>query len=243
MPQFTIEAADQKSGQSRIVILEAPDAREAEKQAQAMGLLVSGVQPFSGTVPQSGPASRFKIRVPKWVLWLALTCVVTGGIGLYGSSAWEPAATHDAYETYVHICGWIGLPIDGLLVVTSIALLMCKPWARQWLIRWAVISFVFQTLTLAITIEFMASRAKSGDLSPLDSAMQELQDAMSGKPDPDAAAGDIDYDAEFGWVSMFSLQSWVFIALRRKKAIEFFEPHHADPKPSIPKVTTLGRKV
>jgi hypothetical protein len=235
MPQFRIDAADQGTGQARIVILEANDERDAERQARTMGLAVRAIHP--GVSPQGGGPRR----CPGWAKSLAITCLLTGLGGLYFSYAWQAATTHDAYETFNRIWGFVGVPTDAMLVTCSVGLMLCKSWARKWLIYWAIISFAYQTAGLGITLVWTARHAQTGDLSAADSAMLELENAMADKPDPNGIAGTIDYDAEFGWVSMLSLQGWAFMALRRKKAVDFFEQINERPQPHIPQIAPPGR--
>lgn len=102
MPQFQIDGADPNTGEQRIVILNAVDARDAVSEAQKLGLIVRGVQPFTGeySPPQDESGAGVGNRRPaplgisyhnrKWLSEITTPMLVSGVANILASLIWAP---------------------------------------------------------------------------------------------------------------------------------------------------------
>jgi hypothetical protein len=179
------------------------------------------------------PAVGWRARIggspvaqPKSILWITFFSVISALWGLVFSDLWTTMPSHDRYHVLARIFAVLNLPLDSLLLVTSIALLTPqRAWGRKWIVLWSVAAFALQTVSLLTTVLLISPTATTQDIP------SDLVDAL---PVIGGTAGEmVSYDATFAWLSILFLSSWIYWTLTRKKILPYFEPHHAAGQPKI----------
>jgi hypothetical protein len=165
---------------------------------------------------------------PRSVVAIAIYGVISAEIGLLWAFVWNPA--WEAGNLSDRIFGFIGMPIDAMLLVGSAGLLMLRPWSRKWMVNWAIIATVYATLVLLTGIIWPVSNSNLGDTLP-PGYKNQLGDIDSGTKD--MIVGVIRLVAWIGWLSTLSLSLWVLWAMTRPIVLPYFETENGVPQPSL----------
>jgi zinc ribbon protein len=182
-----------------------------------------------GTLTPRG-ASFGPVRArPRSLSAIAACGILTAAPSLYWDLPWAAATgPHDAYLTFTRIFGFLGFPLNILLLAASIGLFgPGKPWARRWMLWWSGLIIVYESVQLVVAVTWVAPRATEVDLG-----MTDLGD-MTGVLGPDFVRMMIGFEFLVYWISMISLAAWAWWVLRRPSAQAFFEPQHVSTPPPV----------
>ena len=168
-------------------------------------------------------------------LAIAIYGMISAMGGLLWALSWSPAwHSGDAVDT---IFGFLGMPVDATLLVSSAGLLMLLPWSRKWMLRWAIAATIWATVYLLAQL-IWPPQVNLADLLPPDYKNEVSQ------LDPNTAQmivsimGTIKW---IGWLSTLSLSLWVLWAMTRPMATIFLD-EHGTSEAKIPKMPSFGRK-
>jgi hypothetical protein len=171
---------------------------------------------------------------PRSVVAIAVYGVISAQIGLVWAFSWNPA--WEATSLSDRIFGFVGMPIDAMLLVGSAGLLMLRPWSRKWMFYWSVIATTYATLLLLVSIIWPVTNV--GDMLP-PGYKNQLGDLDSSTKD--LIVGVTRLVAWIGWLSTLSLSLWVLWAMTRPKVRPYFEIVHAASPPPLPQNLAPGR--
>jgi hypothetical protein len=166
-------------------------------------------------------------KYPRSVTWISIFGCLSALYGLYYTDLWTTfPSPYDRYHLFTKIFAFLSFPQDALLLITSIAILTpYRRWGRRWILYWAVIATVYQTLVVLITMWWIAPVATAEDMPK---ELAELLPMVGGTPGQ-AISG----DATFAWISILFLTTWIGWALTRKPMIAYFEPENVPPTPPV----------
>jgi hypothetical protein len=150
---------------------------------------------------------------------IAVCGLLTAGPSLYCNLPWAAATgPSDAYQIFNHIFDWLGLPLNVILLIASIGLFgRGKPWARKWMLWWAGLVTVYETIQLVVAVIWIAPRATEVDLGMTD--LGDMREALG------AGFVNMMIGLEYSvyWISMISLSAWAWWVLRKPSSQAFFE--------------------
>jgi hypothetical protein len=163
---------------------------------------------------------------PPQVIPISIYGLISAELGLVWAFAWSPAWR--AGNIWECIFGFVGMPIDATLLISSAGLLMLLPWARKWMIWWAIAATIYATLYLPVSlyapidIKAMLPAEMQNQVSELDSNTKDMIVLVVQLVD------------WIGWLSTLSLSLWALWALRRPTVLQFYEGSKAVPAPPLP---------
>jgi hypothetical protein len=165
---------------------------------------------------------------PKSLHSLAVFGILTAVISLYSVfSSVGSSGPHDAYQTFSRVFDVLGLPLNAILLVASIGMFgPPKLWAKIWMLRWAGLVTVYETLMLLIAVVWIGPRATAIDIGLSADEMSQLNGMFS-------ANQAIGLEYTVYWISMISLVVWAWWVLTRPTGQNYFNVENANSPSSI----------
>ena len=176
---------------------------------------------FCGKVTTRGPKAR-----PKSLTSIAFFGIITAVMGLISAvPSSSEAGPSDAYQIFSKIFGWLGLPLNILLLAACAGLWGApRPWARRWMLWWVGLITIYETAQLLLMVFWIGpkmNRAVQGDLAQINTLLGT------------DAAQTLDFEYCVYWISMMSLAVWAWWVLRRASAKAYFEPQYESDAPPV----------
>jgi|GEM_PF-6736648 len=160
---------------------------------------------------------------PKSLYWICICGVVTAAWVVVTSilSPALPTRSMTTYQMFNLVCGWVAFPMYVMLLAASLGSWYAKSWGWIWMIRWAVIATLYETLQMAIVFMWFASRVTMKDVpSDLSDAMGQAGGMFSSSGN--IAALTVEMGSALEWLSILSLSVWAYFAFRGQTVRAFF---------------------
>jgi hypothetical protein len=192
--------------------------------------------------PAAGPS-----RLPRPVAWLAAFGLITAGLALYYTSAFESFGTRDAYDIYDHITSWLVLPLYLALTAASIGVIIGRDWARILMLRWALVATIYELLQTLVVVLWIGYHATPADLGleklagDAGMSISDLTSSLQGFLGDNYLALTVQGTALTELISILSLTSYAYWVLTRPAVRNYFKAKNA-ATPPIPQVSPPQRQ-
>src|SRR5580698_10770616 len=87
---------------------------------------------------------------PSQVVAISVYGLISAELGLIWAFVWSPA--WQSGNWLQEVFGFIGMPLDLMLLVSSAGLLMLMPWARKWMVWWSIAATIYAVLYIPVSL-------------------------------------------------------------------------------------------
>jgi DNA-directed RNA polymerase subunit RPC12/RpoP len=182
--------------------------------------------------PKCGKKARNVKPRPIALVWLAVFGLLTAAPTLWYSSAWSlPTGSQTSFQIFERVFDYLDVPLNLLLLAASIGVLLPpKPWARQWMLWYAVVATGYETVQLLIVYLWIGAGTTPADLG---GDRVEILDSLKGAGIEITASSYVNSLYALYWVSILSLTTYAYWVLTRPHVRRYFEADHAGAPVSI----------